>query len=174
MEDADHDLIDRLYTMYEHALYVYALHLTKNEDDAKDLVQEIFFKLIKNPALIKNVKEDKIKSYLVVSITNQFITNIKKSKKFIHTNMSEFSDELFETDSVAIDKILSKELDFQLSHIPDTYKLIAYLRYIEGKKINEISDDEKIPQGTIGVYLRRIISMLKERFGISDENEKQR
>lgn len=170
-KDSDNELVLKLYNKYKKVLYAYAYRLTNNPFDADDLTQDTFTRIIEKIHLIRSIDENAMKAYLIIIMHNQHVDNLSR-QKYTTIYMAEFADELtVTTDTEVINKIIMEMAKVQINHLPNTYKHIALLRYMENKTIKEISKLTNAPTGTVGVYLVRIIKMLKERLGITDENE---
>ena len=51
--------IERLYDDHAQALFAYLLNLTRNQDDTRDLLQELFVKLARQPDSLKGVRDER-------------------------------------------------------------------------------------------------------------------
>src|ERR1700733_2095342 len=51
--------IERLYDEHAQPLYAFLLNLTRAEADARDLLQEIFVKLAREPKILDSVREER-------------------------------------------------------------------------------------------------------------------
>uniref|UniRef100_UPI004056C114 RNA polymerase sigma factor n=1 Tax=Agathobacter sp. TaxID=2021311 RepID=UPI004056C114 len=71
-----HDEWKQIYDTYKKALYLYALSLAKNTQDAEDLLQETFVK-----AYLSYRNTGSIKYWLVTVLRNEFYNLQRKRKK---------------------------------------------------------------------------------------------
>src|SRR5690606_33833779 len=71
LQDGDETAFKAIYHQYHPALYLYAYKLTEDEDDAADLVQELFITLWENRNRI-DIKES-LRAYLYRSIRHRFL-----------------------------------------------------------------------------------------------------
>lgn len=69
--------LDMLYRQYAHALFLYALSLTKNKEDAEDLVSDTFIKAY------FSYREGSIKSWLFTVLKHNFVDLYRKKKNII-------------------------------------------------------------------------------------------
>ena len=53
------DFLARLYDGHAQALFAFLLNLTRDEEDARDLLQELFVKLAKQPGLLEGVRDER-------------------------------------------------------------------------------------------------------------------
>src|SRR5207247_6531937 len=51
--------LERLYNRHASALFAFLLTLTRNEADTRDLMQELFTKLARQPALLQGVRDER-------------------------------------------------------------------------------------------------------------------
>src|SRR5262249_44913321 len=51
--------IERLYDQHAQALFAFLLNFTRDEHDTRDLLQEIFIKLARQPDLLKNARDER-------------------------------------------------------------------------------------------------------------------
>ena len=68
----------QIYEIYQRPLFLYALSLTKNIQDAEDLLQETFIK-----AFLSYEKTGSIKYWLVTVLRNEFLNLYRKRKREI-------------------------------------------------------------------------------------------
>lgn len=127
-------------------------------DDAKDIVQEVFLKLLDK----KNLNEIKdFKSYLNRSVVNaslKWIAKQKKKKKIDHTIEIQKGTEYSIEDSIIKDEsstILNKELN----NLPEKCKEIFVLCVLEDLKYQEAAD-------TLGVSINTVKSQIKKAYKI--------
>src|SRR5688572_25036402 len=51
--------LEGLYDAHAQALFGFLLNLTRNEEDTRDLLQELFLKLGRNPALLRGMRDER-------------------------------------------------------------------------------------------------------------------
>lgn len=68
-----------VYNQYFQILYDYSFRLTSNKPLCKDCIQDLFYKLRKNRSALPSVQSPK--AFLIKSIRNQLLNEIKKSKR---------------------------------------------------------------------------------------------
>src|SRR5580693_1170507 len=51
--------IERLYDDHAQGLFAFLLNFTRNADDTRDLLQEVFVKLARQPDLLRGVREER-------------------------------------------------------------------------------------------------------------------
>ena len=132
-------------------LHQLAMKLTKDIDDAKDLIQETFFKAIKNKD--KYEEGTNIKGWLYTIMKNTFINQYRK-KKFQNTFIDETDNKFFISQSpreneVSSDKNLDMEYLMKRIENVDRVYLETFMMYYNGYKYEEIAEIMNIPLGTV-------------------------
>ena len=139
------------------------LKMTANEDDQKDLVQDIYLKVYQN--LPSFQFKSKLSTWIANIAYNTTINYLQKKKipiigieaiiesKFIVTENAEI--ETIKTEAV---EILAKGID----KLPPLYKTLITLYHLEELSNKEIAEITNLPEGTIKSYLSRARKILKD------------
>ena len=152
---------EEVYTKNSLTVYHIAYSYLKNEEDAKDIHQEVFIKyLTKNP---KIKKFEEVKYWLIRVTINECINFINYKKK----HSIELNDEV-------INKIKNNEVNEEniiysfVCDLEPSYKDIIILFYYDNMSTKEIAKLLKKKESTIRMRLHRARNILKERM---EENE---
>ena len=92
------------YEMYRRPLFLYALSLTKNIQDAEDLLQETFIK-----AFLSYEKTGSIRYWLVTVLRNEFLNLYRKRKREILDGGSIQPNPEESEEKTVIDEIIKQE-----------------------------------------------------------------
>lgn len=156
------------------ALYNFAYHLTYNEEDSNDLVQETYLKAYR---FIDNYREGtNAKAWLFKILKNAFINNYrKKSKQPTKVDYEEVVTYHEEDDSQLtsymdlreemFEHMMGDEVTNAINALPVDFRTVILLCDIEGFTYEEISKIVDIPIGTVRSRLHRARNMLKEKLG---------
>jgi RNA polymerase sigma factor (sigma-70 family) len=154
------------------ALYNFAYHLTYDEDDANDLVQETYMKAYR---FVGNYERGtNAKAWLFKILKNAFINEYrKKSKRPAQVDYEEvitYQDEEDSQYSSYMDlreemfqSMMGDEVTNAINSLPVDFRTVILLCDIEGFKYEEISKIIDIPIGTVRSRLHRARNMLKEQ-----------
>lgn len=153
------------------ALYNFAYHLTYNEADANDLVQETFMKAFRFIKLYESGTNSK--AWLFKILKNAFINEYRKKKKepekVDYDDVITFSDEdddnsaaYFDLREELFDGIMGDEITIALNRLPIDFKTVILLCDVEGFSYEEIAKIIDIPIGTVRSRLHRARNVLKE------------
>ncbi len=151
----------QLYDRYCEAMFTIACRYLKNEDDAKDAMQEAFLKAFMK--LQHYTSKASFGSWLKRIVINQCIDVLKKRK--IETQLLEDTPlELIDNDDWQFDSLLTKETIVDaVNQLSNPYKLVVKLYLLEGYDHEEISHILGIPIKTSRTQLRRGRLQLKQR-----------
>jgi RNA polymerase sigma-70 factor, ECF subfamily len=129
--------------------YRYALSLTNNNDDAFDLVQNAYVKIVEKgkPLII---------SYLIITIKNQFIDTTRKEKLRFKWFKTASKNNIYHP-NFTVEPYLEKIL----AQLPVKTREIIFLAIVEEYTAQEIADLLNISRGTILSILSRTKQKLR-------------
>lgn len=128
-----------------------ALKLTKGIEDAEDLIQDTYFKALKNKD--KYTPGTNLKGWLYTIMKNTFINNYRKQK-----SQNTFIDETDNT--YFIDQGLNNRVEYADKNVDQAYIMRqiesieknyveAFMMHFNGYKYEEIAEILEIPLGTV-------------------------
>lgn len=144
----------------EHAdgVYRFILKNMRDEEEARDVVQDSFEKMWKNVA---SVDAKKAKSYLYTTAYHTMIDKIRKNKRM--SSFTEVTEEsLFHTEQYSD---LKQILNTALNLLPDSQKAVITLRDLEGYNYEEIAEITGLSSSQVKVYIYRARVFLKQYIG---------
>ena len=128
-----------------------AMKLSKRIEEAEDLIQETYFKALKNKD--KYEQGTNLKGWLYTIMKNTFINSYRR-KKYQNTHFDETENQYYlnsayeksgrKTDGSADHDYVMK----QVEALEDNYR-IAFMMHYEGYKYDEIAEHLDIPLGTV-------------------------
>jgi len=143
----------------------FAVTLTKDQETAKDLLQETMYRALANQE--KYSVGTNIKAWLYTIMRNIFINNYRRKAKqnTIFDNSS--NDFLLDynqatTDNGAESNLRMKDIYAAIHSLPDIFKQ-PFMLYFEGYKYHEIADNLGEPLGTIKSRIHFARRLLKEQ-----------
>ena len=138
--------------------------LLRNEEDARDVVQEAYLRAFRSFGGFHGTNG---RAWLLTIVRNTSYTLLKKNRAVDFT--TPFDEEIHATghDSVSPATILEHGEDAQLikeamDELPAEFREILVLRHQEGLSYKEIADIAQIPPGTVMSRLARARAKLKE------------
>ncbi|MBC8198812.1 MAG: RNA polymerase sigma factor [Desulfobacterales bacterium] len=169
----DQDCFYYLMKRYEIKLLRYIKRLTTvSQEEAEDIIQEIFIKVYRN--LNGFNRKLKFSSWIYRIARNEIINQYRKTKLRLAMTPLNIEDEENLIDSIndtieineAYENLENAErVRKALSELPDKYREILILRYLEDKTYDEISDILRKPPGTVATQINRAKASFKKIAG---------
>ena len=148
------------------ALYNTAYRMTRNAEDAEDLVQEAYLKAYKY--YDKFEEGTNFKAWLFKIMKNTFINNYRKKQQA--PPQSDFADieESFETqvseeagkkikspEDELLENVLDEDIQGAIDELPPDYRMVVLLADLENFSYKEIAEILDVPVGTVMSRLYR-------------------
>ncbi len=153
-------------------LYGGAMRLTRNPQDAEDLIQETYLKAYSNFDSFK--QGTNLKAWLYRIMTNTYINSYRKAKRRpLESSADELSDfQLYTTaghDSTglesaeveALKQMPDSEISEAMNDLPEDYRMVVYYADVVGLAYKEIADVMGTPLGTVMSRLHRGRKLLR-------------
>lgn len=132
-------------------MYAFAYNLTKNAEDAKDLLQEASYRALNNQD--KFQPDSNLKAWVFTIIKNLFINNYRrrqKSNTILDNTENQFllNSAAHSSGNRAEGTIMLEELNGMVSGLDDSIR-VPFVMHFEGFKYQEIAEDLDLPLGTV-------------------------
>jgi RNA polymerase sigma-70 factor, Bacteroides expansion family 1 len=159
---------DQLFRKYHRRLLLFTLKFVDSENDALDIVQNVFVAIWENGKFRQN--EDVVQAYLFNSVRNSCLNYIKH-QKVIRKFEEEASLQLREMEALhyqsgeksLIETENLQQINEAIESLPEIYKEVILLSRFEGLKNSEIAEKLNLPVRTIETRVFRALSALKEK-----------
>jgi RNA polymerase sigma-70 factor (ECF subfamily) len=156
--------LQRLYDEHAQALFAFLLNFTRNENDTRDLLQEIFIRIARNPGLLRPVQSER--SFLIRLAHNAAIDLLRRrgTREKYHEKAGEDVTEVFSAASVDPDETAFRSaLTSALGELPEEQRAVIHLKLWEGLTFERIAEALEIPSNTAASRYRYGIDKLRER-----------
>jgi len=164
--------IERLYDEHAQALYAFLLNLTRDEADTRDLLQDIFVKLARDPELLAGVRDER--AFLIRLAHNAAIdlirrrgTRDKTREQFAAESISPFAPA-----SNPDEQTFRAVLAGALAELPPDQCAVVHLKLWEGLTFEQIAEALEIPPNTAASRYRYGLDKLRERLRLLYEEIK--
>ena len=138
--------------------------MTANEEDQRDLVQEIYLKAYQNLSSFQF--KSKLSTW-IANIAYNTTVNFLQKRKIPFTEIEQISDENFgysdNSESETIHSETMEALQTEIARLPPIYQTLISLYHMEELSNREISEITNLPEGTIKSYLFRARKLLKDQ-----------
>ena len=146
----------------------FALRLTRDHDDANDLLQDTLMKAFMNRD--KYSDGTNLKAWLYTIMKNTFITNYQRMVRkntFIDTteNLHYINSVDSVTDNEAYSNFAMEEINGAIDSLDEAYKM-PFMMHFRGFKYHEIAAKLNIPIGTVKNRIHIARKELKEKLSV--------
>ena len=150
VEKAMEDLFSEIFRQHEQHLYTLALRLTKSDEVAKDIIQEVLMKLWEHRNIIHSIKNKE--AWLYKLTENKVVDFLRKAaaddrlKKKIWDNLQHI---LNETEQHLEAKEYNQVIQKAIEQLPPQRRLIYQLNKEEGMDYQQIATELQLSKHTV-------------------------
>jgi RNA polymerase sigma-70 factor (ECF subfamily) len=155
--------IERLYDDHAPALFAFLLNLLRNEADTFDVMQELFIKLGRRPALLEGVRDER--GFVLRLAHNAAIDLIRRNDARAR-NYDQLAREpmpLFAPSADPDERIFREKLTEALGELPPDQRAVLHLKLWEKLTFEAIAETLQIPLNTAASRYRYGIDKLRDR-----------
>lgn len=159
---------ETIFREYYRQLFQYALKFIDTEDDAHNIIQDIFMTVYEKKLHQKT--KNHLKPYLFNAVRNSCL-NYLKHKKVVDRHLSDVAFRLKElelrdysgSEQSLIEKETFETIHQAIDSLPELQKEVILLSRFEGLKNQEIANKLEVPVRTIETRIFRALSNLRQK-----------
>lgn len=153
----------RLYDDHASALFAFLLHFTRDEQETRDVLQEVFTRLASRPHLLQGVAD--VRGFLLRLTHNLAVDTIRRraSRRRAHDGLAQEPAPLFEPESNPDQAIVQRHIESALAELPPEQRAILQLKLWEGLTFDAIARVLDIPLNTAASRYRYAMDKLRPR-----------
>jgi len=161
---------EQLFHLFYPWLKKFAFSLLHNQNEAEDLVQDVFFQLWQSMSELNDEKN--VGSFLFTLLKNKCLNSLKHKtveEKYMFKSAKNETEELYhisflETgDFVSMEERLMAELEIIISEMPQKCQTTFRLKWFEGKKVREIAEIMNISTTMVDKHLARGLEIARKK-----------
>lgn len=162
-----------LISRHENKVYALALRYTKSEEDAEEVVQDVFVTLFKKAKSFEG--KSAFTSWLYRITVNAALMKLRKRKQekailtedlSLHAKTDyelKCSEDMQQSDSRSIQHETRAALEMAVNRLPDEYKAVFIMRDVDGLSNQEVSEILDISVAAVKSRLHRARLMLQKK-----------
>lgn len=163
--DGDARAFQLLVKQHERLVWHVVLRILHNEDDVKDLCQEVFIKVFQK--LTSFQFNSKLSTWIATIAYRMAIDKAKKNKNLAEQGIDPEDHYAFFVDDQDPGNLLEEEdlnnyVKILIDKLPTHFKTVLTLYHLHEFNYKEIYDITGLPEGTVKSYLFRARKLLKE------------
>lgn len=165
--ESDKKFIEELYIKYIPWLRYKAYTMVKDSDISNDLAHDCMVKIINHIETVKNLPDNKVRSYLTVCIVNTTINYLNKASKESTLKNLNLSDSFNLPDTCSVIEEVEQKYTYQMMYVAYKKLPLRDQSIIEMKITLELSDEHmseilNVTKDSVRVLLSRSMKKLKE------------
>jgi RNA polymerase sigma-70 factor (ECF subfamily) len=159
----DESDLQRLYDEHAQALFAFLLNFTRDEDDTRDLLQEIFTRLARQPGLLRGAREER--PFLIRLAHNAAIDLMRRrgARQKYYDQLADETLTFFASAENPDEAEFRQSLSRALSELPAEQRAVVHLKLWENLTFEQIAETLGIPPNTAASRYRYGIDKLRER-----------
>ncbi len=147
---------EKLYNTYRYTMLYTANSILQDMGLAEDAVHDAFMRIARNFHKIGDVDSPATKGFVVVVVKNVALTMVKaKNGVLIAEDDELFSNVIDSKIDIVTDKISFDFIVNEITALPDIYKDVLYLRFVNELSIKDISRILQLPVDTVKKRIQR-------------------
>jgi RNA polymerase sigma-70 factor (ECF subfamily) len=163
-KSGDYGAWNMIVNRYAKSIYNQALNFFGNREDAEDITQDVFIKILNN---IGKFREEKNFNSWVMRISNNYCIDYwRKTKK--NVKQIELDDDLIKQDETPEDRVMKnddlEDLRKRMLILDPDLRMLIIMRDIQGYSYQQIAEALNLPQGTIKSRINRARLKLARTF----------
>ncbi|MCX6894849.1 MAG: RNA polymerase sigma factor [Verrucomicrobia bacterium] len=155
--------LERLYDQHAQPLFAFLLNFTRDESDTCDLLQEIFTKLARQPALLQAARDERA---FLLRLAHNAAIDLMRRRGARTRNHEQFGAEQFSIFAAASDPdaaAFRHELSAALGELPPDQRAVLHLKLWENLTFEQIAAALEIPPNTAASRYRYGLDKMRER-----------
>lgn len=165
-QQGDHSAYEIIYDRYWALLYRHARKMLQNDEEAKDVVQEVFMMLWTRLNTL-GINQP-LAAFLYAATRNKVLDHIKHSKvkaKYAASLQQEMESQLQPPDSLVRERQLARQIESEIQFLPPKMREIFVMSRREYKSYKEISEQLQISDKTVKKQVSNALQILRVRLG---------
>jgi RNA polymerase sigma-70 factor (family 1) len=162
IQQGDESVFEQVFRKYYQSLCNYANSLVKDEDEAEEIVQNLFFSIWEKRADLEITVS--LKSYLYRAVHNHCLNRIKhlKVREEYQQYAFDYHESSYESVNQAVIKNeLEEKINFAIEKLPEQCKIIFQMSRFEELKYNEIAEKLALSPKTIENQIGKALKILR-------------
>ena len=153
---------EQIYRDYSKPMFLYALSFLTSEEEAEDVIQEVFVNFWKDETYRK-VKGEVTKTYLFRSVKNNCLNRLKK-KDVLRDRLDLLYGDVVEEEMMTWNDELIQEVETEITNMPEHTREIIRSVFFQDLKYQEVADQLGISINTVKTLLKNGMKHLREHF----------
>ena len=155
--------LEGLYDEHAQALFAFLLNFTRDEDDTRDVLQEVFVKLARRPELLRAARDERA---FLIRLAHNAAIDLMRRRSTRAMNQEQFGSEKVSPFAAITDPdeaAFRVELSTALGELPPDQRAVVHLKLWEGLTFEQIAGALDILPNTAASRYRYGLDKLRAR-----------
>ena len=154
--------LERLYDEHAQALFAFLLNLTRDEADTRDLLQEVFIKIVRDKNLLAGVREERA---FLIRLAHNAAIDLMRRRGTRERAKEQFAEIVspFAATSDPDENVFREELSAALAELPEEQRAVAHLKLWGGLTFEQIAEALELSPNTAASRYRYALDKLRDR-----------
>src|SRR5690606_32656847 len=164
IKQGDKEAYAVFYERHRTAMYLSAYHLLRDDEDARDAVQELIVSVWQHADRIDS--KSNIKGYLYTVLRNRILTAMSRSKYldgYINSLLAFEQQSVSTTEETVLARELAQLLEKKVSQLPPKMREVYELSWNDNLSNREIAERLSISEGTVKQHKHQAMRMLRAK-----------
>lgn len=148
-----------LVKRYDRAVYHLAFRTLRDQEEARDVTQEAFFKAYRSLRTFK--PGAKFSTWIFSIAYHACCDRLSRRKRYSNDELPERADPSTGPEAAAIAGDEARRLRAAIEALPEKYRSVITLYHLQGRQYEEIAQVLGIPMGTVKTHLFRAKEQLR-------------
>lgn len=154
--------LERVYDQHAQALFAFLLNLTRNEDDTREALQEVFVKLAKQPELLNQARDERA---FLLRLTHNVAIDLIRRRSTREQYQQQFGEQESPATAMGDDpdqQEFGTALSAALGELPADQRVVVHLKLWEGLTFEQIAETLDVSPNTAASRYRYGLDKLRE------------
>jgi RNA polymerase sigma-70 factor, ECF subfamily len=168
LKNDDRLAFNQIYSRFNGLLYIYAVKITKDKEEAQDIIQEIFISFWDKRESLQ--LKSSLSSYLYNAVRYKFFDLVSRNKvrSDYAASFQSFIDlGIYSTDNYINEKELIALVEKEVGNLPDKMRVVFQLSRSAGLSHKEIAEKLDLSEKTVRNHVNHALKILRLKFGIA-------
>jgi RNA polymerase sigma-70 factor (ECF subfamily) len=155
--------LEKLYDEHAQALFAFLRNFTRDEDDTRDVLQEVFVKLARQPDLLRAARDERA---FLIRLAHNAAIDLMRRRGTRARNQEQFGAEQvspFAAGNDPDEAAFREELAAALGELAPDQRAVVHLKLWEGLTFEQIASTLEIPLNTAASRYRYGLDKLRVR-----------
>ena len=155
------EIFESVFHQYYASLCFFANKFVRDEEAARDIVQEVFYHFIKNN-VYRQLSPEALSTYLFRCVKNACLNKIRDQREFAQAELLRY--DAVEEEAMTVSLELIEAIRKAIEELPRKTRMVVMSVVVEGKKYKETAEELGVSVNTVKTLLSGGLKQLRQQF----------